>query len=167
MRRNLVCLVAVCLFGLSALAGATRQQAPQPGAPAPSVEEVLKSVRADMQSSRAEIIAKNVTLTAEQAAQFWPVFDKYQKEQNVIMDAQLKSIQKYAETYQSLDDAGALALINALLDRDAKMTALRQHWLGEFQKVVPAKTATRVVQIDRRLSNLAQLQISSQIPLVH
>jgi len=75
------------------------------------------------------------------------------------MDEQLKSIQKYAETYQTLDDAGALALINALLDRDAKMTALRQHWLGEFQKVVPTRIAARVVQIDRRLSNLAQLEI--------
>jgi len=112
-------------------------------------------------------MAKNLTLTADQAGKFWPVFAQYQKEQNVIMDEQLKSIQKYAETYQTLDDAGALALVNALLDRDAKMTALRQRWLGEFQKVVPAKIAARAVQIDRRLSTLAQLEISSQIPLVH
>jgi len=174
VRKSLVCLVAVCFVGLSTLAGATRAQAPpagaqapQAGGPTPSVEDVLKSMRADMQSSRADIMAKNLTLTAEQAAKFWPVFEKYQKEQNVIMDEQLKSIQKYAETYQTLDDAGALALVNALLDRDAKMTALRQQWLGEFQKVVPAKTAARAVQIDRRLSTLAQLQISSQIPLIH
>ena len=52
------------------------------------------------------------------------------------------------------------------LDRDAKMTALRLHWLGEFQKVVPANIAARAMQIDRRLSMLAQLEISSQIPLV-
>jgi len=167
VRKTLLCLVAIGLVGLSALAGAARRQAPQAGTPAPPVEEVLKSLRADMQGSRADIMAKNLTLTAEQAGKFWPVFDKYQKEQNVIMDDQLKSIQKYAESYQTLDDAGALALINALLDRDAKMTTLRQQWLGEFQKVVPAKIAARAVQIDRRLSTLAQLQISSQIPLIH
>jgi len=149
------------------VAGAARQQAPQAGAAAPSVDEALKSMRADLQSTRADIMAKNITLTAEQAAKFWPVFEKYQKEQNVIMDEQLKSIQKYADSYQTLDDAGALALVTALLDRDAKMTALRTHWLGEFQKVVPAKIAARAVQIDRRLSTLAQLQISSQIPLIH
>jgi len=167
VRKTLLCFVAVCLVSLSALAGAARRQVPQAGAPAPSVEEVLKSMRADMQSSRADIMAKNLTLTAEQAGKFWPVFDKYQKEQNAIMDEQLKSIQQYAESYQTLDDAGALALIKALLDRDAKMTSLRQLWLGEFQKVVPAKIAARAVQIDRRLSTLAQLQISSQIPLIH
>jgi len=167
VRKSFVCLVVVCGIGLSAVAGAARQQAPQAGAAAPSVDEALKSMRADLQSTRADIMAKNITLTAEQAAKFWPVFEKYQKEQNVIMDEQLKSIQKYADSYQTLDDAGALALVTALLDRDAKMTALRTHWLGEFQKVVPANIAARAIQIDRRLSNLAQIQISSQIPLVH
>ena len=167
MRKSFVCLVVVCGIGLSAVVGAARQQAPQAGAAAPSVDEALKSMRADLQSTRADIMAKNITLTAEQAAKFWPVFEKYQKEQNVIMDEQLKSIQKYADSYQTLDDAGALALVTALLDRDAKMTALRTHWLGEFQKVVPANIAARAIQIDRRLSNLAQIQISSQIPLVH
>jgi len=32
---------------------------------------------------------------------------------------------------------------------------------------VPANIAARAIEIDRRLSNLAQIQISSQIPLVH
>ena len=56
-------------------------------------------------------MAKNLTLTAEQAAKFWPVFDAYQKEQNVIIDAQLKDIQKYVSNYETMDDAGALALM--------------------------------------------------------
>jgi Spy/CpxP family protein refolding chaperone len=167
VRKSLICLVAVCVVSLSTLAGAVRRQTPQAGTSGRSVDEILKSMRADMQGTRADIIAKNLTLTAEQAGKFWPIFDKYQKEQNVIMDEQLTSIQKYVDTYQALDDAGALALISAHLDRDAKMTALRQHWLSEFQKVVPAKIAARALQIDRRLSMLAQLEISSQIPLIH
>ena len=42
-------------------------------------------------------MAKNLTLTAEQAAKFWPVFSAYQKEQNAIIDDQLKDIQKYVK----------------------------------------------------------------------
>ena len=171
MRKTFACFVAACVVGVFAFAGAADAQAPQPAAastvPKVNVEEVLKSMRADMQSARADVMAKNLTLTADQASKFWPVFNQYQKEQNVIMDEQLKGIQKYADSYQTLDNAGAMALINAHLDRDAKMTALRLHWLGEFQKVVPANIAARAMQIDRRLSMLAQLEISSQIPLVH
>ncbi len=47
------------------------------------------------------------------------------------------------------------------------MTALRQKWLGEFQKVLPGVLAARAMQIDRRLSNVAQMEISSKLPLIH
>jgi Spy/CpxP family protein refolding chaperone len=148
---------------------ASAQQSPKPGGAttAPTTDDVVKTVRADMQSSRADIMAKNLSLTAEQAAKFWPLFDRYQKEQNIIMDEQLRSIQSYAENYDKLDDATALTLVNAHMDRDAKMTALRQKWLTEFQKVLPAKLAARAMQIDRRLSLEAQIQMTTMIPLIH
>src|SRR4051812_7747604 len=163
VRKTFVCFVAACVVGVFAFVDIAGAQAPQSAAvPKVNVEEVLKSMRADMQTARADVMAKNLTLTAEQASKFWPVFNQYQKEQNVIMDEQLKSIQKYADTYQTLVNAGATALITAHMDRDAKMTALRLRWLGEFQKVVPGNIAARAMQIDRRLSMLAQLELSSQ-----
>ena len=112
-------------------------------------------------------MAKNLSLTAEQAAKFWPVYDAYQKEQNVIMDEHLKGVQRYIESFDTLDDAGALALIRAHLDRDGKMTSLRQKALGDFQKVLGTKLAVRAMQIDRRLSLAYQLQIMAKIPLAH
>jgi hypothetical protein len=43
---------------------------------------------------------------------------------------------------------------------------LRQAWLPEFLKVLPAKLAVRVLQLDRRVSLSQQLQFTSKIPLV-
>ncbi|MFL5474380.1 MAG: hypothetical protein ACJ8A6_01700 [Gemmatimonadales bacterium] len=167
MHRILPWLMAFCFVAASAQAQAPAQQASTTTPASPASEDVLRNLRADMQSSRADIMAKNLTLSAEQAAKFWPVFEAYQKQQNTIMDAQLKDLQKYVESYKTLDDDAALALMSAHLQRDAKMTALRQKWLGEFQKVLPTKLAVRAMQIDRRLSLLAQIEVSSQIPLVH
>ena len=113
MRKSFAIFSAACLVGVSAFVG-TAAQAPQPVAASNTttakvdVEAVLKSMRADMQGARADVMAKNLTLTADQAAKFWPVFNQYQTEQNVIMDEQLKGIQRYAETYQTLDSAGAM-----------------------------------------------------------
>ena len=167
MRNKLLFTITVCVFCASVMAWAAAQQPTPPRNTGPTVDEVLKAVRADLQGGRADIIAKNVTLTSEQAAKFWPAFETYQKEQNVIMDDQMKGLQQYVEGYETLDDAGALALMHTHLDRDAKMNALRQKWLGEFQKVLPTKLAVRVMQIDRRLSLAHQIQFASQIPLVH
>jgi len=171
VRKTLASIAAVCLLGaltVTAAQQATPVSTTKPASTAaPTIEDTLRAFRADLQGSRADIMAKNLSLTAEQAAKFWPVFEKYQREQNVIMDEHLKGIQKYADSYQTLDDAGALALINAHFDRDTKMNALRQKWLGEFQRVLPTKLAARAMQIDRRLSLLQQLDHTTRIPLIH
>ena len=167
MFRILSCLLAACLFAAAAQAQAPAKQTSATTQTGEKVEDVIQAMRLDLQSSRADIMAKNMTLTAEQAAKFWPVFDAYQKEQNGIIEGQLRDIKKYVESYDTLSDAGALALMEAHFARDTKMNALRQKWLGEFQKVLPTKLAVRAMQIDRRLSLAAQTEVTSRIPLVH
>ncbi len=167
MRTLFASAAAVCLVGVSLFAWSSRQARPVANTTAAmSVDEVLKAVRSDLQATRADIIAKNVSLTSEQAAKFWPVFEKYQKEQNAIMDAQLQGLKKYAEEFEKLDDAAALALMKTHLTQDQKMVALRVTYLGEFQKALPGKLAARVMQIDRRLSLSHQIEFASQIPLI-
>ena len=83
------------------------------------------------------------------------------------MDDQLKGLQRYIDGFDSLDDSGALGLINAHFERDARINALRKKWLGEFNNVLGAKLAVRVMQIDRRLSLAHQLEFATRIPLSH
>jgi Spy/CpxP family protein refolding chaperone len=164
MHRTLPCLLVVCFIVASAQAQAPAQEASTTAAA--SEADILKAARTDVQSTRAEIMAKNLTLTAEQAAKFWPAFEAYQKEQNAIMDEHLKGIKKYVDSYETPDDAAALGLINTHFQRDAKMDSLRKKWLAEFQKVLPTRLAVRAMQIDRRLSLATQMELSAQIPLV-
>lgn len=167
MRLTQAFTISVCVISASAMAWTAAQQVQPATVPATSIDEVLKEIRGDLQNDRAGIVAKNVTLTSAEAAKFWPVFEAYQKEQNVIMDDQLRSVQWFIENFEKADDAAALSLMNAHFERDAKMTALRQKWLGEFQKVLGAKLAVRVMQIDRRLSLAHQAFVTSKIPLAH
>jgi Spy/CpxP family protein refolding chaperone len=155
-----------CVVG-SLQAQPPAKQASAATAAAPAVDSALAAMRADLQTTRADIMAKNLSLTADQAAKFWPVFSAYQKEQNVIMDDQLRDLQAYVKGYDTLDDAGALALMKAHFDRDSRMNALRQKWLAEFQKVLPTKLAVRAMQIDRSLSLMAQAELAARLPLVH
>jgi Spy/CpxP family protein refolding chaperone len=171
--RNILRLTAlVCVSIVSTITWTTAQQqqpvsATSPASTVTTMEDVLQAIREDLQNDRADILAKNMSLTSEQAAKFWPMFETYQSEQNAIMDDQLRGIQRDIESYESLDDAGALALINAHFDRDARMNALRQTWFSDFRKVLGTKLAVRAMQIDRRLSLVHQMQFASRIPLSH
>jgi len=181
VRRISAVIAIVCLGAGSAIGWAAAQQpqpgvppavqqakpgAPPPGPPPPTVEDAVRAVRSDLQNTRAAIIAKNVTFTPEQAAKFWPLFETYQKEQSQILNDQMRGIQHYVDSFQTLDDTAALTLINAHLERDARINALRQTWLAEFLKVLPARLAVRVIQIDRRVSLAQQVEFTSKIPLV-
>ena len=161
MRTSLTFIVALCLLSASAVAWQARPAQPSQT----SIDEVLQAVRGDLINSHADILAKNMTLTSDQAAKFWPMFAAYQKEQAVILDTQLKGLQEFIEKFDTLDDVAAMTLIKAHFARDSEMATLRQKWLGEFQKVLGTKLAVRAMQIDRRVSLAQQLQLTSKIPL--
>jgi len=135
-------------------------------ASAPSQEEVVAQFKKDLMADRAQIMAKGLKLDAQQAAKFWPLFETFQKEQAAIVDAQTKSLKDYADHFQTLTDADATAYINSLLDRDQKMHDLRVKWLQKFTAAVGPKSAASAIQLDRRLGNITQVQLSSQIPLI-
>ena len=117
-------------------------------------------------AKRADIMAKGLTMSADEATKFWPLFGTFQKEQDVIVNEQIKATEEYAKHYQELGDKDALAYVNALLERDNKMHDLRIKWLAKFQTVLPSKMAARAIQLDRRLGQVAQVQISQKVPLV-
>jgi Spy/CpxP family protein refolding chaperone len=166
MRYPVAFLAAVCLFTAAGASGIGAQQA-QPASTKPAaVDDILAALRSDLQANRADTMAKNLTMTADQAAKFWPIYQAYEKEMTAIMEDHLKGIQRYVEAFETLDDAGALALIRAHLDRDERMNAMRQKALLDLQKAVGTKLAARAVQIDRRLSLAFQLEIVSRIPLI-
>ena len=167
MRNTLLLVVGVCVFSVSGIAWTAAQQARPASPDAASMDDVLRAVRSDLQGTRADIMAKNLTLTADQAAKFWPAYSKFQAEQGTIVDAQLAAMQKYVTSYGSIDDAKALEYTNANLARDQQMFELRSKWLKEFQKILPARIAARVIQIDRRLGIAHQLFLSSQLPLIY
>jgi len=137
-----------------------------PAPAAPTDEQIVAQFRSDLMAKRADIMAKGLTLTSDQAAKFWPLFETFQKEQDVVVNEQIQATEQFAQHYQDLSDKDALTYVNALLARDEKMHDLRVKWLTKFQSVIPAKIAARAIQLDRRLGQVAQVQISQRIPLV-
>lgn len=157
----------VTLLGLLCMtpAWSAAQPASQNATP-PTTDQVMEQFRIDLQAAAADLMAKGLTLTAEQAAKFWPMFEAFQKEQKAIIDEQLKALVHYQDTYQSMTDADALAYANSLLQRDQRIHDLRVRYLAKFQEVVPARIAARAIQLDRRLGLVGQVKISSQVPLI-
>jgi len=122
--------------------------------------------RQALQAAETEVISKAVSLTTDEATKFWPVFKKFQSEQEAVIDKQLAALRQYADDFATLTDEQAVAYVNALLERDQRIHDLRVKYLAEYTKVLPAGKAARVIHISRRLGLASQAKLASEIPLV-
>ena len=57
-------------------------------------------------------------------------------------------------------------MIRRWLDTDIAVSALRQKYVPILRNVLPGKKAATFFQLDRRISIMIDLQLTSQLPLV-
>ena len=131
------------------------------------VEALIELMRKDVRGEKADIVAKTMELDAEEAAAFWPVYKKYEAEATVLGDERLAIITDYAEDFDALTDEKAKDLVTRAVALEGKEHALKERYLQEFLAVLPAKVVARFYQVENRINNLIDLELSSQIPLVY
>jgi hypothetical protein len=113
-----------------------------------------------------EQIAANLTLTESEATKFWPVYEQYSAEFGKINDTRTAVIKEYAEGYGTLTDDQADNLIRRWLDTDITAAQVRQKYVPIFRKVLTGKEAATFFQLDRRISMMIDVQLTSRLPLV-
>jgi hypothetical protein len=129
-------------------------------------DQDIQLLRQDIRSKKKQLIAANLTLTADEATKFWPVYDEYTTELVKINDTKYAAIKEYAEKWGTMTNDQALALINKSLGVDESVSKLRIKYVPIFQKVIPGTKVATFFQLDRRLQMLIDAQLASQLPLV-
>jgi hypothetical protein len=130
-------------------------------------DQNIEMLRADLRAQRKEIVAQNMTLTADEATKFWPIFDQYRKEAIKPNDERWAVIKDYAANYATMTDAQAQDYIKRATAVDQELLGLRLRYVAVFEKVISAKKTALWYQIDRRIDLLINLQLSTQIPMVN
>jgi hypothetical protein len=129
------------------------------------IDHQLKLLRKDIRSIKKQLIAENLTLTNSEATTFWQASEQYSAETERINDTRTAIIKEYSEDHGTLTDDQADNLIRRWLHTDIEQTKLRQRHVGIFRKVLPGKKAATFFQLDRRISTMIDLQLTSQLPL--
>jgi hypothetical protein len=128
-------------------------------------DQQLALLRRDIRSIKKQLIAANLTLTDSEATKFWQVYEQYSAETGKINDTRTTIIKEYSDEYGTLSDDQADNLIRRWLDTDIQQTKLRQRYVAIFRAVLPGKKAATFFQLDRRISTMIDVQLTSQLPL--
>jgi hypothetical protein len=160
MSKIRLAFVAVLLLGFSA--AALRAAPPPGGAAEANLDVLLDAIRAN----RKALVAINLKLTDDQAAKFWPVYDRYQQEINGLGDRLVGVIKDYSASFSDLSNDKAVKLMEEYLTIEAERVKVRRTYIDEFAKILPGRTVARFYQIENKIDAVIRYDLAATIPVV-
>ncbi len=168
-----IMVLAALIFALAAGAqdnSQTAQAGSQAALPANSdpqnIQAYIDLLRADVRQQKAEMVGEVMQLSAADAAQFWPIYDEYDKELAKLNDLRVANIQEYASSYDQMTDAKADKLIQKALYYRKQRSELLDKYYERVRQALGGIEAARFIQVEDQLLLIIDLQIDSSLPVV-
>ena len=154
--------------GAAAQQQSQQQVTVQPGVINPTVtDEDIALLRKDLRAMKMQVIGQNMSLSEDEGQKFWPIYNHYVKDLQVVNDQKYALLKQYAEMWSTMSDQDAMIYVRHWLEVDGQAQALRLRYVPVVSQVLPGKKAATFFQLDRRLNMIVDLQLFSQIPLAH
>lgn len=84
-------------------------------------------------------IAGTADLTTAEQRRFWPVYDSYETAMRPVLHSLLTLLDQYARHRESISDAEADQIIDALISSSGESRDVQRQYLERFREILPAK----------------------------
>jgi hypothetical protein len=155
--------VAFCALAQS---GGDKQPSAADQPDAGNLRAFVELARSDLKTQKALVIAENLPMTEEEAAEFWPLHHDYEAELTKLNDQKLALIVRYADNYKTMTDKEATELAEGSFDLEKKRTDLKRKYFKKFSKVIPATKAARFFQLENQINLALDLRVAASLPLI-
>jgi hypothetical protein len=122
--------------------------------------------RTDIRLRKSLIVAQNLPLTDEEAAEFWPIHREYEQALAKLNDRKIVLIKKYLPMGGTITNSEARALAAEVFDIEAKRTELKKTYFARFEGPISAVKAARFFQLENQLNMVLELRIAASLPLI-
>jgi hypothetical protein len=129
------------------------------------IDRDVQLMRQDIRSQVKQLIAANLKLTDTEATKFWPVYDQFTADLAKINDQRYALIKEYSDEWGTMTDDQASSLARRYLALDEQVAQLRTKYLPVFNQAVRGTRVATFFQLDRRIQEMIDLQLASQLPL--
>jgi polyhydroxyalkanoate synthesis regulator phasin len=106
-------------------------------------------------------------LTNSEAAQFWPLYDRYRAEREKLGDRKVRLITDFLAKRDSMSEEDAENLIDEAMSIDNDKNEVKEKYVAKMMKVLSARTVARFFQIDQKLDAVVDMELAARIPLIH
>jgi len=161
--RQIVCAACIgCILGLCQIVDPSAGRSEEEN----TSQSDFELMRSDIRTKKATMIADRMKFTDQEAAAFWPVYRQYETDLAAINDKKVSIMKDYMQHHESLNDKQAKQLADDVFEVDRRTLDLRTKCFNSLEKVLPAKTIVRWLQLERRLQLLVDAQIAQNFPAI-
>ena len=135
------------------------------GAGNTEMELLSEKIKADKKL----LVGINMSLTDEEASNFWPLYDAYQKELQTVNTELGRLIVEFSEAYAKgpIPNETAKQIRNDVLVLEEKEVKLKRTYGDKMEKVLPAWKVMRYMQIESKIRAVLKFELARQIPLTY
>jgi len=137
-----------------------------PGQAGEAAKVNLEILRDTIRANRKALVAANLTLSDDEAAGFWPVYNRYRTELTAVDDRLVKVIDDYTASFPELSNEKAMKLVDDYLSVEGDRVKVRRAYLGEIAKVLPGRKVARFYQIENKMDAVQRDDLAREIPVV-
>lgn len=132
--------------------------------PADNMQILREKIKADKKL----VVAANMQLTETEAKGFWPVYEAYQKDLEVLNKRMTALVKSYADAWnaKSINNEVAKKLTAELLALQADEVKYMQSYVPALEKVLPATQVARYLQIENKIRSIIRYDLAAQVPLM-
>jgi hypothetical protein len=131
-----------------------------------NIRAYIELLRSSARKERAQLVGAVMQLDADDSATFWPIFKDFETEYAQFGDGVVALIKNYTENYATMTNEVADQLATKLLDLEQTRNNLKRKYYLKLRDALDAITAARFLQVENQLERIADLQISSELPVM-
>lgn len=166
--RHAARIATLCLALFAAPGFALAQSQPAADAQSKELSAQMDALQSYAGEGKREFVARQLDLSPEQAAKFWPIFEQHQALLADLNQRRLDNILAYSNAWNAgaVDDAIAnkLALEGIAIEK-GEAAALERTY-KRLRGVVPARSAVRYLQMEYMLRAVVRIAQVANVPYV-
>ena len=114
------------------------------------------------------VVAANMVLTDAESEAFWPIYEEFQKDLQLLHERHVKVITAYADGYNAdtITDESAMKLLKESMSIQADELKMKKDFVTKLAKVLPGKKVVRYMQIENKISAVVNYELATEIPLM-
>lgn len=133
-----------------------------------NLKSTLDLFRSDLNASKIRTLNEVMRMTADEAAKFWPIYQKYEAELTPIGDRKVALIRDFVTLHStnSLTDAKASDITDRWLSITQDRLDLWKKYSKEISAAVSPIRGAQFLQVEHQISLLVDINIASEMPMV-